>query len=205
MEKDKVFSPEITTQDSQSPFTETSFAYAIVHRSIESHNLFQAFILTCFPGHLALASQSWIPLLGELTSNAQALEISRVAVAASVMGHIFHDTLLIRQSLNYYIRGLIELQKALRDPSLMREDGTLAACMALSLYEALECPNLGSEGYFNHCHGLIALLQYRGQIVHSSGVGHRLFQGVRVPGVSPTQVWEVAMFINPLVFRSCSL
>ncbi|CAI7610362.1 unnamed protein product [Penicillium glandicola] len=65
----------------------------------------------------------------------------------------------------------------------MREDETLAACMALCLYEALECPDMGSEGYFNHCRGLIALIQSRGHEVHSSGAGHRLFLGVRVPEI----------------------
>ncbi|KAJ5959533.1 uncharacterized protein N7479_006683 [Penicillium vulpinum] len=128
-------------------------------------------------------SLSWIPLLGELPTKSRALEMSSAAVAASAMGHMFHNHALVKQGLNYYTQGLQQLQKALWDPSLMREDGTLAACMALSLYEALECPNLGSEGYFNHCRGLIALIQSRGHEVHSSGAGHRLFLGVRVPGI----------------------
>ncbi|KAJ5540435.1 hypothetical protein N7494_005511 [Penicillium frequentans] len=65
----------------------------------------------------------------------------------------------------------------------MREDETLAACMALSLYEALECPTAGSEGYFSHCHGFLALVQARGVHAHASGAGHQLFLGLRVPGI----------------------
>ncbi|KAJ5383762.1 hypothetical protein N7517_001673 [Penicillium concentricum] len=164
-------------------FTETSSAYGIMHRRIECQNLIEAFLLNCFPFHWPPASHSWIRLLGELPTKSQALEMSSAAVAASAIGHMFHDQALVKQGLNYYTQGLRELQKALWDPILMREDGTLAACMALSLYEALECPNLGSEGYFNHCRGLIALIQSRGHEVHSSGAGHRLFLGVRVPGI----------------------
>lgn len=56
--------------------------------------------------------------------------------------------------------------------------------MALSLYEALECPTAGSEGYFSHCHGLLALVQARGVHAHASGAGHQLFLGLRFPGAS---------------------
>ncbi|CAG8030455.1 unnamed protein product [Penicillium salamii] len=171
------------SNDSPHPFPETSLAYGILHRTMESHNLFQVFISRCFPTHLLPTPQSWIPLLGDLSSRVEALEISTAAIAASAIGHMFHHDYLIKQSLKYYTRGLNQLQRALRDPDIMREDGTLAACMALSLYEALECPNPGPEGYFNHCHGLVALVKARGQHMHSSSVGHRLFLGVRVPGI----------------------
>jgi hypothetical protein len=94
------------------------------------------------------------------------------------MGHMLDNQALVKQGLNCYIQGLQHLQKALYDLNLVREDGTLTACMALSLYEALECPNQGSEGYFNHCRGIIALIQSRGHEMHSSGLGHQLFLGV---------------------------
>ncbi|KAJ5334588.1 hypothetical protein N7452_006991 [Penicillium brevicompactum] len=193
-------SPATVVQQNDSPrsFTETSIAYGVIHRSMESHNLFQAFISNCFPTNLSPTSHSWIPLLGKIPSRVEALETSTAAIAASAIGHMFQDTALIKQSLNYYTRGLNQLQRALRDPNLMREDGTLAACMALSLYEALECPNLGSEGYFNHCHGLIALIKARGHEAHSSGVGHRLFLGVRVPGIlSALYCRTSSMFLEP--------
>lgn len=195
-------SPATVAHSNVSPhsFAETSFAYGIIHRGMEFHNLFQAFISNCFPAHWLPTPQSWIPLLGELSSRVGALETSTAAIAAAAIGHMFHDDNLIQQSLSYYTRGLNQLQKALRDPSLMREDGTLAACMALSLYEALECPSPGSEGYFNHCQGLIALVKARGQDMHSSSVGHRLFLGVRVPGVSLNyRVLEKSLIATPQI------
>ncbi|KAJ5114131.1 hypothetical protein N7456_002665 [Penicillium angulare] len=65
----------------------------------------------------------------------------------------------------------------------MQQDGTLAACMALSLCEAIDCPTAGSEGYFNHCHGFISLVQARGTRAHSAGAGHQLFLAIRVPSI----------------------
>ncbi|KAL4785950.1 hypothetical protein BJX76DRAFT_366404 [Aspergillus varians] len=164
-------------------FPETGSAHAIMNRRMACHDLVQAFLLNCFPSWWAPMSQSWIPLLAELPTKGEALELSSAAVAASALGYMFNDHALVKQSLKYYTRGLQQLQRALRDPGLMHEEGTLAACMALSLYEGLECPNLGSEGYFNHCQGLIALIQSRGPHVHVLGAGHRLFLGVRVPAI----------------------
>ena len=176
-----------------------------MHRRVECQNLIQAFLLNCFPFDWPLTSHSWIPLLGELPTKSQALEISSAAVAASALGHMFHNNALVKQGLNHYIQGLQQLQKALWDPSLMREDGTLAACMALSLYEALESPNMGSEGYFNHCGGIITLIQSRGHEIHSLGAGRRLFLGARVPAVGLVKVQEPCLFIDHLSLRSCSL
>ncbi|KAL4881337.1 C6 zinc finger domain-containing protein [Aspergillus karnatakaensis] len=164
-------------------FPETSLAYAIMHSHIERHNLVQAFLSSCFPSEWFAASLSWLPLLGELPTKVEALETSSAAIAAAALGHMSSDSVLVKQSLRYYTQALCQLRKALASPNLALEDGTLAACMALSLYEALECPNLGSEGYFNHCRGLIALVQARGQDAHSVGAGHRLFLGVRVPEI----------------------
>lgn len=106
--------------ESTHSFTEASFAYSIMYRRIECQNLIQAFLLNCFPFHWPPISQSWIPLLAELPTKIQALEMSSAAVAASAMGHMLNDQALVKQGLNYYIQGLQHLQKALWDPSLMR-------------------------------------------------------------------------------------
>lgn len=166
-------------------FYETNSAYQLIQSRIECHNLIQAFLSNCFPSQwVSTSPQSWIPILGELPTKAGTLEISTAAVAASAIGNMFHMPDLVKTSHLYYTQGLRQLQRALLDPLLMLEDETLAACMALSLYEALECPTAGSEGYFSHCHGLLALVQARGVHAHTSGAGHQLFLGLRVPGVS---------------------
>jgi hypothetical protein len=164
---------------------EMGAANALIQRHNNCHSLVQAFLANCFPSQRSpLASRSWITLLGTLPTEVKALELSSAAVAASAIGRKFQDTALVEESHNLYVQGLQELQKALRDRNLVRDDGTLAACMALSLYEAMECPSGGSGAYFSHCEGILALVQARGVEAHSLGAGHQLFLGVRIPGVS---------------------
>lgn len=75
------------------------------------------------------------------------------------------------------------MQKALWGGSLIREDETLAACLVLSLYELLECPDNGADAYQNHCQGYLSLVKARGMDAHTDGIGHDLFVGVRLQGV----------------------
>ncbi|CAI7657249.1 unnamed protein product [Penicillium pancosmium] len=176
----------LDVQKPTSPLLETSAAFAVIHSRTTSHNLIQAFLSKCFPsGWASQINRSWLPLLSELptTMRSDPLELSSIALSASVMGHESQDFSLISLGLKCYTQGLNQLRKALRHPILMKEDSTLAACMALNLYETIECPSKGSDGYFSHCHGLLALIQARGVERHSSGAGHRLFLGIRVPGI----------------------
>ncbi|KAJ5751093.1 hypothetical protein N7533_008121 [Penicillium manginii] len=115
--------------------------------------------------------------------NSDPLELSSIALAASVIGRERQDSSLLDLGLKCYTQGLNQLRRALRHPLLMEEDSTLAACMALNLYETIECPSKVSDGYFSHCYGLLALIQARGVERHSSGAGYRLFLGIRVPGI----------------------
>ena len=164
---------------------ETSPAYLIIQRRAECLELIQIFLSHTLPSQWPSSDpRSWMLLLGTMATRSDVLEISSVAVATAVIGRKFQDPALFKASLHFYTRGLQQLQRALYDPELMKEDETLAACMALNLYEAIECPASRSEAYFNHCHGVIALIQARGASAHSSGIGHLLFLGTRIPEVS---------------------
>ncbi|RAK82185.1 Zn(II)2Cys6 transcription factor domain-containing protein [Aspergillus fijiensis CBS 313.89] len=165
-------------------FRERAPAYTLLQRHHESHNLVLSFLANCLPPEWSKSpSKSWITLLTELPIKTKALEVSGVALAAAAVGHKFNDPALVRYSHSLYTRGLQQLQRALWNRRLAQDDATLAACMALSLYEATECPNAGSEGYFGHCQGLLALVEARGIEAHCSGPGHQLFLGVRMPGI----------------------
>ncbi|OJJ97425.1 hypothetical protein ASPACDRAFT_123294 [Aspergillus aculeatus ATCC 16872] len=165
-------------------FTERSPAYALIQRQNESHNLVLSFLANCLPAQWSASpTRSWIPLLAGLSAETKALEVSSAALAAAAVGHKFNDSALIQYSHSLYTDGLQQLQRALWNRRRAQDDATLAACMALSLYEAMECPNAGSEGYFGHCQGLLALVEARGIAAHCSGPGHQLFLGVRIPGI----------------------
>lgn len=181
-------------QEPTSPFPETSAAYALLNTRANYHNLIQAFLSKCFPaGWASQTNRSWLPLLSELptTMISDPLELSSIALAASMIGREHQDLSLINLGLKSYTQGLNQLRKALHHPILMKEDSTLAACMALNLYETIECPSKGSSGYFSHCDGLLALVQARGVERHSAGAGHRLFLGIRVPGVSENKMSRI--------------
>ncbi|KAJ5762456.1 C6 zinc finger domain-containing protein [Penicillium nucicola] len=179
--------------------SETSPAYAIIRGSAECHNLIQVFLSQCGPSQWAtLGPRSWILLLGGPTTKVDALEMSSMAVAASAVGQMSQNIALTKSSLTYYTRGLHQLQKALYNPDLMKEDETLAACMALSLYEAIECPDSGTEGYFGHCKGILALIESRGAQAHSSGAGHQLFRGARIPAIlHALQAYTSTILVDP--------
>ncbi|RAL10249.1 Zn(II)2Cys6 transcription factor domain-containing protein [Aspergillus homomorphus CBS 101889] len=165
-------------------FTERAPAYKLLQRQNESHNLVLSFLANCFPAEWSTSpSRSWITLLAGLPTEIKALEVSSAALAAAAVGHKFNNPALVHYSHSLYTRGLQQLQHALWNRRLAQDDATLAACMALSLYEAMECPNAGSEGYFGHCQGLLALVEARGIEAHCSGPGHQLFLGVRIPGI----------------------
>jgi hypothetical protein len=85
-----------------------------------------------------------------------------------------------------YGQGLRELQHALWSPKLMYKDETLAACMALAMYEVVECPAQSRGGWVTHSNGCARLIQLRGAEAHTSNLGHHLFLSSRIQCVSPT-------------------
>lgn len=85
-----------------------------------------------------------LPTLPTVTT---ALECAILAVSTAKLGRLDDNEVLIRESLKFYVQGLWELQKALWNPKLMYKDETLAACMALIMYEVVECPDKSLDGW----------------------------------------------------------
>jgi hypothetical protein len=132
----------------------------------------------------------WVPLLLEMPNVPRALEISMLAVCTAKVGRLNGDQALVQESLRLYIRGICELQKALWNPQLMYKDETLAACMALCIYEVLECPQRSGVAYVAHSNGALRLLQLRGAGAHTQGLGHALFLAFRLHGVRGSLLCE---------------
>jgi hypothetical protein len=124
-------------------------------------------------------------LVAELPEMTTALEASVLAMSTAKVGRLNNDPVLVKASLNSYVEGLWELQKALWDPKLMYRDETLAACMALWMYEVMECPSETLSGWISHFGGCQRLVQLRGPDAHSSALGHQVFLAFRTTAVSP--------------------
>lgn len=124
-------------------------------------------------------------LVAELPEMTTALEASVLAMSTAKVGRLNNDPVLVKASLHSYVEGLGELQKALWDPKLMYRDETLAACMALWMYEVIECPSETLSGWISHFGGCQRLVQLRGPEAHSSALGHQVFLAFRTTAVSP--------------------
>lgn len=122
----------------------------------------------------------WLILIPDLAFPTDALEASSLALATSRLGRSNNDPVLLRESLRLYTLGIRQLQKALWDPTLMYRDETLAACMALAMYEITECPSKDASGYLSHCNGLETLVRLRGPEAHMNGLGHHVFLMSRI-------------------------
>jgi hypothetical protein len=110
----------------------------------------------------------------------KALEASVLAIATAKLGRVSENEVLIRESLKFYVNGLWELQKALWDPKLMYKDDTLAACMALIMYEISECPDKTIMALVAHMKGCAKLVELRGPDAYCSDFSHELFVSFRV-------------------------
>jgi hypothetical protein len=124
-------------------------------------------------------------LVAELPEMTPALEAAVLAMSTAKIGRLNNDPVLVKASLKSYVEGLWELQKALWDPKLMYRDETLAACMALWMYEVMECPSETLCGWISHFGGCERLVQLRGPEAHSSALGHQVFRAFRTTAVSP--------------------
>lgn len=118
-----------------------------------------------------------IPSLPDMTT---ALETSILAVCIARLGRLRGDQSLVHESLKFYTQGLFELQKALWDPKLMHRDETIAACMALVFYEAVECPSQSIAGWQSHMRGCVRMVELKGPDAYKSDFGHQIFLSFRI-------------------------
>lgn len=164
-------------------------------QEVAVHHMFRQHLLSEFIHHylpdsrlvlhhpLRKDNSSWFVLVAELPDLTTALEASVLALSTAKMGRLKDDPGLLRASLRLYGEGLSELQKALWDPNLMYRDETLAACMALWMYEVMECPSETVRGWISHFGGCERLIQLRGAEAHASALSHQVFLAFRTTAV----------------------
>ena len=87
---------------------------------------------------------------------------------------------LVDASRQLYIRGLVDTQRVLMDPDSVGSNAALAACNALGLYEALECPDESFTAYRWHRAACSKLVRMRGPEAHRDGIAHQLFVTIRI-------------------------
>ena len=125
-------------------------------------------------------SGNWLRMIPSLPEFTSALEASMMAVSTAKLSRLDNNQVLLRESLKFYVQGLWELQKALWDPDLMHKNETLAACMALIMYEVIECPDKKLDGWVSHTKGCAKMFELKGPKAYDSDFGHQLFLSFRV-------------------------
>lgn len=128
----------------------------------------------------------WIPTLQNFATSTAQLKASPLACCAAWLarGDAANNPSLIDFSRHLYAQGLSEVRTALRRPGAILEDETLGACLALAVFEVIQCPDKCRAAYAWHRRASVNLLQMRGAKVHREGVGHELFLALRLHGVS---------------------
>ena len=83
---------------------------------------------------------TWLQIVFNVPTESPALNQALAAVSLSVVGRATNNPTLVFESSRKYGQALWELQRALWNERLIYRDETLAACMALVLYEVSPLP-----------------------------------------------------------------
>jgi hypothetical protein len=132
----------------------------------------------------AVERRNWLLLVLELPTLTPALENAVLALCTARLGQYNNRQALVYESLSLYTSSLRELRLAVLNPTTRCDEQNIAACMALTTYEVIECPGRSNKGYISHYNGAMKLLQIRGPGAHISGLAHSVFQALRRHSVS---------------------
>lgn len=126
----------------------------------------------------------WLLKLQDDVIQTPALESAVASYFAARVGRKNNDINLVNQSRSMYVAGLERIRQAINSPETRFSDETLAACLALLLYELTERPAEVPSAYMTHLTGAMVLLQERGPDACTSPLGHSLFLQLRAQAVS---------------------
>lgn len=140
---------------------------------------------------------NWLLQLRDVAIQSPALESSIATFLAARVGRKSSDMDLIHQSRSMYVTAIERVQQALSDPEIRFSDETLAACMALFLYELTEQPIGAPNAFMVHQRGAMMILQQRGPDASASPLGHSLFLQLRAQTVSYIPVPNtILLYVN---------
>ena len=132
-----------------------------------------------------IAMKNWLLQLHGVEIKSSALEAAVTAFCAAQVGRTNDDADLVQRSRQIYVKGLELLQKDLVGAKTRLLDETLAASVALSLYELMmPREDGGTNGFVSHLDGAMTLLKLRGPAAVATPLGQCIFQELRVQAVS---------------------
>ncbi|KAE8355914.1 hypothetical protein BDV28DRAFT_128097 [Aspergillus coremiiformis] len=106
----------------------------------------------------------------------------------------------LQASRHMYNRALRGLAQSLRNPATVKSDATLAAAMALGVYEMLD--GVGPTSWLVHSRGIGALFRLRGADAHRSGFGWTMYTTYRAFLVAEAFVCQEPCFLEGEEWRT---
>ncbi|KAJ3494684.1 hypothetical protein NLG97_g3920 [Lecanicillium saksenae] len=162
---------------------------------------------------------NWMMQLQSHSSALPALQMSIAAFASAQIAHDHNDRNLLAQSMQFYLKSLEHLRNAIANPTTRLSDDTLAACLALGIYELTEKPIAprghprteqqrqeqpnGSTAYSAHMTGAMMLLKLRGPDANNTPLAHSLFLGLRRQVIITTLIKHSDTFLSHDMWREC--
>ncbi|KAK8108293.1 C6 zinc finger domain-containing protein [Apiospora kogelbergensis] len=123
----------------------------------------------------------WSFQILSLSSLTPALENALLATSTARLGRHANRPALVCESLKLYTQSVAQVRRdILRDTAAPANEQSLAACLSLLLYEAIECPGKTMDGYLAHYRGCLKLLQMREAGAYTTGLAHTTLQILRL-------------------------
>ncbi|CAD0108432.1 unnamed protein product [Aureobasidium uvarum] len=140
-----------------------------------------------------IISAPWIPSIRELAQKDADVKSAMQACALAGLGWMNDDRALVMRAARFYAQALKQTNLALQDRTAALEDGVLACCRLLILFEMLQrisykaspkTPDRNQIADWRmHVNGTCRLLQLRGRDRHLSGLGVDLYDGTRMTAI----------------------
>ncbi|KAH8820642.1 hypothetical protein F5884DRAFT_56999 [Xylogone sp. PMI_703] len=130
-----------------------------------------------------LKTRNWLLEVKDTPIRTPALESSILSICLAGLGRKVGNEALIREGLSMYTKGLSQLRQTLRNPRARNNDETLAACLALIMFESTECPTQSVESCMAHYRDAMNLMLLRSPEVYASRMAHCMLQQLRIASV----------------------
>lgn len=143
----------------------------------------------------------WIRHIPSLQDNNDAVGLSCVALAGVACGQDRADQQLINASTSFYVKALAALAHDLSTSRGRASDQTIAATLALLMYQFFAPKGSGRREWGVHIDGLQSLLYLRGPHCFQEGLSHALFLSCRPNIISASMHARRATFLATDIWR----
>ncbi|KAJ5298083.1 hypothetical protein N7508_008332 [Penicillium antarcticum] len=142
---------------------------------------FCAFVDDVFPGifygYLGLVDVNWFDIARNERETGRSLDWALRSIGTWQLGKANNDRRQMLASREMYGRTLQHLIQAIKSPSLVYADTTLAAAILVGIYEMVNATE--QKGWLTHSRGISHLFRVRGPKAHTSGIGRTLILSFR--------------------------